>query len=301
MSAEIVDGRQVAAAIHEEVAAAVAEMRERGHGEPGIHAVLVGDNPASASYVRGKETLAGRLGVRFVLHRPPESVSTEELVDLVNELNADPGCDGILVQLPLPGQVDVDAVIDSVDPRKDADGFHPLNLGRLAAGRPVAAPPCTPAGCMELLRRYGCDPAGQRAVIVGRSTIVGRPLAIMLTNSDATVTLCHSRTTDLPAVCREADILVVAIGRAEMVDERFVKPGAFVVDVGTSRVDGRLTGDVKREAVEPVAGWLTPVPGGVGPLTVAMLMRNTCTLAREQRARGERAASAAGAARPLAR
>lgn len=269
----------MAATIHDEVAAAAGDFRRTAGRAPGLAVVLCGDDPASASYVRGKGRIAEKVGIGFALHTPGADSTTGQLVDLVAGLNADPAVDAILVQLPLPPQIDQDAVIEAVDPAKDADGFHPVNLGRLAAGRTVTAPPCTPAGCLELLRRHGVPLRGSRAAVIGRSTIVGRPLALMLTNEDATVTLCHSRTADLPAVCRQADILVAAAGRPAMVGADHVKAGAAVIDVGTTPVEGRLRGDVDRDAVEPVAGWLTPVPGGVGPMTIAMLMRNTCSLA----------------------
>lgn len=241
--------------------------------------VLCGDDPASATYVRNKVRVAGEIGIDVVLHRPAAHSSTQDVVDLVASLNANPDVDGILVQLPLPDQIDQAAVVESVDPAKDADGFHPFNFGRLAEGKPGLTLPCTPAGCMELLRHYGVALSGARAVVVGRSTIVGRPMALLLTNADATVTICHSRTRDLAQRCREADILVVAIGKPRFVDASFVKPGACVIDVGISSVDGRAVGDVDFDSVAQVAGQLTPVPGGVGPMTIAMLMRNTLALA----------------------
>jgi methylenetetrahydrofolate dehydrogenase (NADP+)/methenyltetrahydrofolate cyclohydrolase len=218
-----------------------------------------------------------------VLHRPPADSSTDALVERVGALDADDSVDGILVQLPLPPQIDAAAVMECISPEKDADGFHPCNFGRLAEGHPGTVAPGTPLGCMELLSRYDVPLRGSRAVVIGRSAIVGRPLALMLTNADATVTICHSRTVDLAAISREADILVAAIGRPRMVDASYVKPGAFVIDVGTTPVDGAVVGDVDRASVEPVAGWLTPVPGGVGPMTVAMLLRNTVALARARR------------------
>jgi methylenetetrahydrofolate dehydrogenase (NADP+)/methenyltetrahydrofolate cyclohydrolase len=218
-----------------------------------------------------------------VVHTPPASSTTEDLLDLVHRLDDDEAVDAILVQLPLPAHVDAARILDAVAPEKDVDGFHPRNLGLLAEGRPRIAP-CTPSGCMELLRRYDVPVRGARAVVIGRSVIVGRPMSLLLLNADATVTVCHSRTRDLPAVCREADILVAAIGRAGFVDASFVKPGACVIDVGINRVDGRLCGDVDRASVEPVAGWLTPVPKGVGPMTIAMLMRNAVDLADARRA-----------------
>jgi methylenetetrahydrofolate dehydrogenase (NADP+)/methenyltetrahydrofolate cyclohydrolase len=204
-------------------------------------------------------------------------------VDLVRSLDADESIDGILVQLPLPRQIDADAVTGCISPEKDADGFHPYNFGRLAEGHPAVVAPGTPLGCMELLRRSEVPIRGSRSVVIGRSAIVGRPIALMLTNADSTVTICHSRTPDLASVCREADILVSAIGRPHMVDASYVKPGAFVIDVGTTPRDGVVLGDVDRESVEPVAGWLTPVPGGVGPMTIAMLLRNTLALAKARR------------------
>jgi methylenetetrahydrofolate dehydrogenase (NADP+)/methenyltetrahydrofolate cyclohydrolase len=283
VSATIIDGTAVAAATHEEVRRDVEAMVGQGLQPPALDVVLCNDDPASATYVGSKERMAGRLGMRGTVHRPPLGSSTADLVALVERLNADDSVDGILVQLPLPDHVEAGAVLNAISPDKDSDGLHPFNFGLLTQGRPRVAP-CTPAGCMELLRRYGVPVGGQRAVVIGRSTLVGRPVAALLTNADATVTVCHSRTRDLPAVCREADILVAAIGRPGFVDASFVKPGACVLDVGINRVDGRITGDVDRASVEPVAGWLTPVPKGVGPMTVAMLMRNTVDLARGRRA-----------------
>ena len=279
MSAIIIDGTAVAAAVEADVRRDVEAMVAAGMRAPGLHVVLCNENPASASYVRGKERATERVGIRGTVHTPPVESTTEELVALVQQLNDDDGVDGILVQMPLAKHVDAGRVLDAVSPDKDADGFHPLNFGLLAEGRPRIAP-CTPAGCMELMRRYDVPVRGRRAVVIGRSTIVGRPMAMLLVNADATVTVCHSRTDDLPGVCREADILVSAIGRPGFVDASFVKPGACVIDVGINRVDGRITGDVDRASVEPVAGWLTPVPKGVGPMTIAMLMRNTTDLAR---------------------
>ncbi|MFN2569738.1 MAG: bifunctional 5,10-methylenetetrahydrofolate dehydrogenase/5,10-methenyltetrahydrofolate cyclohydrolase [Candidatus Dormibacteria bacterium] len=283
LTARILDGRALAATVHDEVAALTSRLRHDGMAEPGLDVILCGDDPASATYVRGKGRIAERVGVRFTLHRPASDSNTADILRLLAELNADDRVDGILVQLPLPAQIDQDAVIEAVDPIKDADGFHPLNMGRLAAGRQVVAPPCTPAGVVELIVRSGVTIRGGRAVVIGRSTIVGRPLAIMLTNGDATVTLCHSRTAGLPEVASEADILVSAVGRPGMVDASYVREGACVIDVGTTPRDGRVLGDIDRAAVEPRAGCLTPVPGGVGPMTIAMLMRNTVALARARR------------------
>jgi methylenetetrahydrofolate dehydrogenase (NADP+)/methenyltetrahydrofolate cyclohydrolase len=283
MSAVIVDGKAVAAELRAELAERIVEMSAGGEVPPSLAVVLCGDDPASAIYVRNKGRAAERVGVRFELHRPSGESSTAELVDLVRSLDADAGVDGILVQLPLPPQIDAAAVMACISPEKDADGFHPYNFGLLAEGHPGVVAPGTPLGCMELLRRSQFEIRGSRAVVIGRSAIVGRPLALLLTNADATVTICHSRTPDLAGVCREADILVAAIGRPRMVDASYVKPGAFVIDVGTTPQDGVVVGDVDRESVEPVAGWLTPVPGGVGPMTIAMLLRNTVALARARR------------------
>jgi len=282
MSAVIIDGAAVAARIRDELAGDVLAIGE-GAAAPGLAVVLCGDDPASAVYVRNKGRVAEKLGIRFQLHTPPASSSTGELVALVRSLSDDPAIDGIIVQLPLPRHIEPDPVIDAVAPEKDADGFHPVNFGRLAEGRPSLVTPGTPAGCMELMRRYDVPIEGRRAAVIGRSTIVGRPMALLLTNAHATVTLCHSKTAALPAICREADILVAAAGRPGMVDATYVKPGACVIDVGiTPTVDG-LVGDVDRDSVEPVAGWLTPVPGGVGPMTIAMLMRHTVSLALARR------------------
>ncbi len=283
MTATIVDGKTVAAELREELAAQVTAMTSDGIAAPSLSVVLCGDDPASAIYVRNKGRAAERAGVRFTLHRPPAESTTDELAALVRSIDADESVDGILVQLPLPAQIDEDTVMACISPEKDADGFHPYNFGRLAEGHPAVVAPGTPLGCMELLRRSGVTVRGSRAVVVGRSAIVGRPLALMLVNADATVTICHSRTRDLASVCKEADILVAAIGRPRMIDASYVKPGAFVIDVGTTPQDGVVVGDVDRESVEPVAGWLTPVPGGVGPMTIAMLLRNTLALARARR------------------
>lgn len=278
------DGKAVAAQVRERVAADIVRMHDDGRQPPCLAVVLCNDNPASAIYVRNKGRAAERAGVRFALHTPPLSSSTGDLVELVQALDADDRVDALLVQLPLPPQVDAEAVGDAIAPEKDADGFHPANFGRLAEGRATAVGPGTPLGCMELLRAYDVPVRGSRAVVIGRSVIVGRPMAVLLTNADATVTVCHSKTRDLAAVCREADILVAAMGRPRSVNASFVKPGACVIDVGITSVDGGVAGDVDRDSVEPVAGWLTPVPGGVGPMTIAMLLRNTVTLAQARRA-----------------
>jgi methylenetetrahydrofolate dehydrogenase (NADP+)/methenyltetrahydrofolate cyclohydrolase len=283
VSAIIIDGSAVARSIRAEIATEVAAMAAARLATPHLGVVLCGDDPASATYVRNKGRAAERAGIRFTLLTPGADSRTADILGLCAGLSGDPDIDGMLVQLPLPRQIDAGAVLEAVPAAKDADGFHPLNLGRLAAGAVPPVLPGTPLGCMELLRRSGVPIAGSRAVVVGRSVIVGRPLALLLINADATVTVCHSKTRDLAAVCREADILVAAIGRPGMITAEYVKPGAAVIDVGTTPVDGRLLGDVDRASVEPVAGWLTPVPGGVGPMTVAMLLRNTLALARARR------------------
>ena len=284
MTATIIDGSAIAKTIRAEIATEVATMVEAGHAAPHLAVVLCGDDPASATYVRNKGRAAERAGIRFTLHTPGGDSTTSEILDLCARISEDPDVDGMLVQLPLPRQIDSAAVLEAVPAAKDADGFHPLNLGRLAAGAAARVVPGTPLGCMELLRRSGVPIAGSRAVVVGRSVIVGRPVALLLVNADATVTVCHSKTRDLAGVCREADILIAAIGRPGMITGEYVKPGAAVIDVGTSPVDGQLRGDVDCASVEPIAGWLTPVPGGVGPMTIAMLLRNTLALARAHRA-----------------
>jgi methylenetetrahydrofolate dehydrogenase (NADP+)/methenyltetrahydrofolate cyclohydrolase len=283
VSATIIDGSAIAKAIRAEIAAEVTVMVAEGLAAPHLGVVLCGDDPASATYVRNKGRAAERAGIRFTLHTPGGDSSTSDILGLCARMRDDPDIDAMLVQLPLPRQIDSGAVLEAVPAAKDADGFHPLNLGRLAAGGVPPVLPGTPLGCLELLRRSGVPIAGSRAVVVGRSVIVGRPLALLLVNADATVTVCHSKTRDLPGVCREGDILVAAIGRPGMITADYVKPGAAVIDVGTTPRDGQLAGDVDRASVEPVAGWLTPVPGGVGPMTIAMLLRNTLALARARR------------------
>ena len=276
----MIDGKLVARTVRERVAGEAAEYFAATGRKPHLAVLLCGDDPASATYVRNKGKVAASLGIDFTLKTPPGASSPTELQEIVESFAAAADVDGILVQLPLPSQVNQDDIIDLVPPEKDADGFHPVNFGRLAAGRNVTATACTPAGCMELLRAYDVPITGANAVVIGRSTIVGRPMAALLTNADATVTVCHSKTRDLPGVCRAADILIAAIGRPGMITADFVKPGAAVIDVGTTILDEVIRGDVDRASVEPVAGWLSPVPGGVGPMTIAMLMSNTVALAR---------------------
>jgi methylenetetrahydrofolate dehydrogenase (NADP+) / methenyltetrahydrofolate cyclohydrolase len=303
MAAIILDGNRIAGEIRGEVASEVKTMTAAGM-RPGLAVVLVGHNPASEVYVRGKVKSSGEVGIYSEQHTPLDAVSTEELLELIADLNRRDEIDGILVQLPLPPQVDAKKVLMAVDPAKDVDGFHPMNVGFLSTQRPGLVP-CTPAGIIEILKRSKIPIAGQEAVVVGRSDIVGKPTAMLLINGNATVTVCHSRTRDLPGVCRRADILVAAIGRAGMITREFVKPGATVIDVGMNQVTDRteferlfagnakreetfrtkgstLVGDVHPQVVE-VAGTITPVPGGVGPLTIAMLMANTVRAAKLRR------------------
>lgn len=275
--AQRIDGLVVAEAVKADARALVTRVRERGV-EPGLAVVLVGDDPASASYVRMKERDCAEVGIRSVDYRRPAGITQEELNTIVDECNADPSIHGILVQVPLPLHLDAEQVLERIDPLKDVDGFHPENLGFLVRG--VRAPrACTPWGVMRMLDHYGIDPTGANAVVVGRSTIVGKPMALMLLERNATVTVCHSKTRDLPAVCREADILVAAIGRARMIDASYVKPGAVVIDVGINRTEEGMVGDVDFASVEPIASAISPVPGGVGPMTRAMLMVNTVAAA----------------------
>jgi methylenetetrahydrofolate dehydrogenase (NADP+)/methenyltetrahydrofolate cyclohydrolase len=303
MAARILDGTKIANDIREEVAAEVKAMSAAGV-RPGLAVVLVGHNPASEIYVRGKVKACEQVGVYSEQHTPLESATTAELLALIHELNERDEIDGILVQLPLPAHVDSKKILMAVDPAKDVDGFHPVNVGFLSTQRPGLVP-CTPAGVIEILKRSDISIAGQEAVVVGRSDIVGKPAAMLLLNANATVTVCHSKTHDLPGGCRRADILVAAIGRAGMITRDFVKPGATVIDVGMNKVTdagefqrlflgnakreetfrakgSTLVGDVHPEVAE-IAGALTPVPGGVGPLTIAMLMYNTVRAAKMRR------------------
>jgi methylenetetrahydrofolate dehydrogenase (NADP+) / methenyltetrahydrofolate cyclohydrolase len=303
MAARILDGNKIASEIRIEVATEVKSLTAAGM-RPGLAVVLVGNNPASEIYVRGKVKSSEEVGIYSEKHTPSASASTEELVELVEELNRRDEIDGILVQLPLPSQVDSKKVLKTVDPAKDVDGFHPMNVGFLSTQRPGLVP-CTPAGILEILKRSSIAIAGQEAVVVGRSDIVGKPVAMLLLNENATVTVCHSKTRDLAGVCRRADILVAAIGRTGMVTRDFVKPGATVIDVGMNTIreqaefdrffkgnekreqtfrskGSTLMGDVHPEVAE-IAGAITPVPGGVGPLTIAMLMANTVRAMRLRR------------------
>jgi methylenetetrahydrofolate dehydrogenase (NADP+)/methenyltetrahydrofolate cyclohydrolase len=273
MSARILDGKTLAASIRASVKDSVAALAARGV-RPGLAVVLAGSDPASRVYVRNKARACEETGVRSVVHEYGASVQERELLERIEQLNHDPAIHGILVQLPLPKHVDGERILGAVSPLKDVDGFHAANLGALLAGAPKFAP-CTPAGVMRLLEHAGVPLAGRHATVIGRSTIVGKPLALLLLQKDATVTVCHSKTPDLEIVTRQADILVAAVGRAKLVTAAMVKPGACVIDVGINRgADGSLAGDVDFDAVGKVAGWITPVPGGVGPMTIAMLLEN---------------------------
>ncbi len=303
MTARILDGSNIAREVRAEVSRAIESLKTKGI-RPGLAAVLVGHDPGSEIYVRSKVKMCEQLGLFSEKIAPPDSITSEELVDLVAQLNHRDDVDGILVQLPLPKHVDAKRVLLAVDPLKDVDGFHPMNVGLLSTMRPQLVP-CTPAGCMEILRRCGIEVEGKEAVVVGRSDIVGKPIAMLLTNANATVTVCHSKTYNLPDICRRADLLVAAIGKAGMITPDMVKPGATVIDVGINRITDRaqfnrffqgdpvrekqfaergstLVGDVDPKVIE-VAGALTPVPGGVGPLTIAMLMSNTVKAAKLRR------------------
>jgi methylenetetrahydrofolate dehydrogenase (NADP+)/methenyltetrahydrofolate cyclohydrolase len=275
MTASIIDGRAIADSLRCEVRAATDVLEQRGLRRPGLAVVKVGDDPASAVYVRNKRRACAESGVESVAHDLPQSTSEGELLALIDRLNADPAIDGILVQLPLPAQIRADAVIERIEPSKDVDGFHPYNIGRLTQGRPLLRP-CTPYGVILLLERSGIALEGREAVIVGRSNIVGRPMALELLMRGATVTVCHSRTKNLPAHVAAADLLVAAIGKPEFVAGAWIRPGAVVIDVGINRLeDGRLVGDVAFDEARERAGHITPVPGGVGPMTIAVLMKNT--------------------------
>lgn len=286
--AEIIDGRAIAQKLSRHVRDEVTHLRKAHRVVPGLAVVLVGTNDASAVYVRNKVRQCDELGIKSFAHHLPAEVREEDLLTLIHGLNVDVNVHGILVQLPLPAQIHTEAVLTAIDPDKDVDGFHVINAGRLATGDQRAMIPCTPSGCMELIRSQRPELTGLKAVVLGRSNIVGKPMAQLLLAADCTVTIAHSRTEDLLAECRQADILVAAAGRAEMVKADWIKPGATVIDVGITRVpiaDGktRLVGDVDYDEVRTVAGAITPVPGGVGPMTVACLMRNTVIAACRQR------------------
>lgn len=290
MTDKIIDGKAIAKKIQEELTEEVAQLKKKHSLVPGLATVLVGDNPASKTYVRMKQKRCQEVGIHSVGHNLPKEATQEEIEALVRGLNEDPAIHGILVQLPLPGHLDEEAVLNTISIGKDVDGFHPINIGRLAMkGRDPLFAPCTPSGIIELLDRTGVEIDGKEAVILGRSNIVGLPVSMLLLKRNATITICHSHTQDLPAVTRRADILVAAVGRAEMVKGDWVKPGVAVIDVGINRVDDpsrkrgyRLVGDVDFDEVKEVAGHITPVPGGVGPMTIAMLLSNTVRAAKRQ-------------------
>ncbi len=273
MTARIIDGKAFAADVRTQVAEGVAQVAREAGRKPGLAVVLVGEDPASAVYVRSKGKATVAAGMESIEHRLPADTTQDMLERLVDQLNADPAVDGILVQLPLPGHLDESAIITRIDPDKDVDGFHPVNAGRLATGLPGFVP-CTPYGCLLLLRDVLGDLSGKDAVVIGRSNIVGKPMAQLLIGDSCTVTVAHSRTRDLPAVVKRADIVVAAVGRAKMVKPDWIKPGATLIDVGINRTDEGLVGDID-PACADVAGAMTPVPGGVGPMTIAVLLRNT--------------------------
>jgi methylenetetrahydrofolate dehydrogenase (NADP+)/methenyltetrahydrofolate cyclohydrolase len=283
MAAELIDGRAIAQAVRTEVREEVEQWMQAGHPAPGLATVLVGDDPASAVYVGGKQRASAEVGIRGFDHRLAQDASHDEVEALLNRLNADPEVSGILLQLPTPPQVDGPALTERIDPLKDVDGLTPISVGRLVKGRPGLRP-CTPVGIMELLRRHDVELEGAEAVVVGRSDLVGRPISALLLAANATVTTCHSRTRDLGEVCRRADVLVAAVGRPGLVRGDWVREGAVVIDVGTNRTDAGLVGDVEFEGAAERARLITPVPGGVGPMTIAMLLRNTLEAARLQAA-----------------
>lgn len=288
MTAQIIDGKVLAQQLRDDVAVEVAKLAQAGLPRPGLATVLVGDNPASRVYVSSKQKACAEAGIESFGHNLPATSTQEEVEELVRELNADPRVNGILVQLPLPSHLDEEAVLRSINIEKDVDGFHPINIGRLAQkGRDPLFVPCTPYGCIYMLEKLGVKLDGTNAVVLGRSNIVGMPVALLLVRANATVTICHSRTKNLPDVVRSADVLIAAVGRAEMVRGDWVKPGAVVIDVGINRIDdpthpkgSRLVGDVAFNEVKEVASAITPVPGGVGPMTIAMLMNNTVRAAK---------------------
>jgi len=278
--AQIIDGKALAQTIREGIAEEVSLLEKDTGIKPGLAAILVGDDPASAVYVKNKKIACEKAGLYPEEHRLPASTTQEALLKLIRQLNVDPRIHGILVQLPLPPGIDSQAILQAVTPEKDVDGFHPVNVGRLVGGEPVFIP-CTPKGVIQMIDSTGQDIAGKQAVVIGRSNIVGKPVAMLLLHRHATVTICHSRTKDLPGVAREADILIAAIGKPLFVTADMVKEGAVVIDVGINRLaDGKLVGDVDFDRVKERAGWITPVPGGVGPMTIAMLLQNTLESAK---------------------
>ncbi len=280
MAARLIDGKALAQTVRDRIAADTKDLQAKTGVRPGLATILVGEDPASALYVRSKQKACEAAGISIEDFKLSAATSQAELLTLVEKMNHDPNIHGILVQLPLPKQIDTKVILNAVDPLKDADGFHPYNLGKLVEGNPVFEA-CTPKGIIAMIDSTGVAIEGKRAVVVGRSNIVGKPVALMLLHRHATVTVCHSKTKDLPAVCREADILVVAIGKAKFVTADMVKEGAVVIDVGTNRLaDGKFVGDVDFEPVSQRAGWISPVPGGVGPMTITMLLANTLESAK---------------------
>jgi len=280
VSAHIIDGKALALSLREGIAHEVSALEKKTGLKPGLAAVLVGDDPASAVYVRNKKIACEKAGLYPQEHVLPASTSQEALLALIHQLNADPKIHGILVQLPLPAHIESRVILQAVSPEKDADGFHPVNVGRLVEGDPVFVP-CTPKGVIHMIDSTGVDIVGKRAVVIGRSNIVGKPVAMLLLHRHATVTICHSRTKDLPSVVREADIVIAAIGKPLFVTPDMIKDGAVVIDVGINRLaDGKLVGDVDFDRVKERAGWITPVPGGVGPMTIAILLQNTLESAK---------------------
>jgi methylenetetrahydrofolate dehydrogenase (NADP+) / methenyltetrahydrofolate cyclohydrolase len=282
VAATVIDGKAVAASVRERVKGEVEELTGQLGRPPGLATMLVGDDPASAIYVRRKHEASEEVGIRSFDHKPAGSIPQEELLELVAEINDNDEVDGILVQLPLPAQIDADSIVAALDPAKDVDGLTPTSAGLLARGEPGLVP-ATPQGVMELIRSTGVDAEGKEAVIVGRSNLVGRPLFSLLLGANATVTVCHSRTRDLGEVCRRAEILVAAAGKPNLIRADMIRPGATVIDVGTNRTDDGMVGDVDFEAAREVAGAITPVPGGVGPMTIAMLLVNTVQAARARK------------------
>jgi len=288
MTAQIIDGKAISEKLLCEIAADVETMVKQGLARPGLAAVLVGENPASQQYVKMKRKTCEKNGLESYGYELPKTASQAEVEALVKELNADPKVNGILVQLPLPDHLDDEKILNAISIEKDVDGFHPINIGRLAQkGREPLFVPCTPDGCIYLIDQTGFQLKGANAVVLGRSNIVGMPVALLLVKRDATVTICHSRSKDLPSICRSADVLIAAVGRPEMVKADWIKPGAVVIDVGTNRVDDptsekgyRLAGDVAFDEAKEVAGWISPYPGGVGPMTITMLLRNTVRAAK---------------------
>jgi methylenetetrahydrofolate dehydrogenase (NADP+) / methenyltetrahydrofolate cyclohydrolase len=290
MTAQIIDGKAISEKLLCDIANDAEDFVAKGYHRPGLAAVLVGENPASQQYVKMKRKTCEKNGLDSFGYELPKTASQEEVEKLVRDLNADPKINGILVQLPLPDHLDDEKILNSISIEKDVDGFHPINIGRLAQkGREPLFVPCTPDGCIYLIDQTGFPLKGANAVVLGRSNIVGMPVALLLVKRDATVTICHSRSKDLPSICRGADVLIAAVGRPEMVKADWIKPGAVVIDVGTNRVDDpttekgyRLAGDVAFNEAKEVAGWISPYPGGVGPMTITMLLRNTVKAAKIQ-------------------